>query len=306
MNLHLALSSIPLITKAVYMAGATHILESYFNLKEFKTSHSIYQIYRIMKKEKWFCSILDSGLYNLMMGDTLQQGDKSVEDVRSYCRNYLTFIKKFDCFDYYVELDVQTILGGRSLNHYRKRIEQEFDVDKFIFVWHCSKDNIDELKRLAKRYSYIGFPVWEIQQYLNPPYKARIIQLLKIAKQANPKVKVHLFGCTTFDYLRNPYWYSIDSTAWQSAGHFGSYRYARDDGSIDFYETTDKERGLYQVRHTMSKEMVDLFLNRKEKFERKVGMVNMTKGKENVLLSLAFGAYHYNRMTKKIKEQYAG
>ena len=47
-------------------------------------------------------------------------------------------------------------------------------------------------------------------------------EVWKIIQKEKPNVKVHGFGCTSYELMKRYPWYSVDSTSWNSARKFGT------------------------------------------------------------------------------------
>jgi len=92
---------------------------------------------------------------------------------------------------------------------------REFDLDP-IPTFHLGS-NIDDLKEMVDNYPYIalGGLVWTagVRSHLN--------QVWHYIQTHNPKLRVHGFGTTNIELIREYPWYSVDSSSYKFCKRFG-------------------------------------------------------------------------------------
>ena len=166
--------------------------------------------------------IMDSGLYTMMFGNESKRKNFTEKELIEYTYHYLDSIKKFGWKSYIVEMDVHKILGLESLKKFRKIFEENYPIEKTIFVWH-----IEEGKKgfdaLCKKYPYIAISIPELRFALKPKsLKIAVKALIIRANKINPNIKIHLLGCTQKNLMEQSGYYSCDSTSWLSGAQWGT------------------------------------------------------------------------------------
>ncbi len=146
--------------------------------------------------------LLDSGAF------TYLQGNGKNVNWNKYIESYAEFINKYD-IDLFFELDIDSIVGIKKVEEYRKRLE-ELTGKKSIPVWHKSR-GLEYWKEMVSDYDYVaigGIVTKEIKGNEFPIFTP----LLKMAKEKG--TKVHGLGFTNFRGLKKYNFYSVDSTSW--------------------------------------------------------------------------------------------
>lgn len=148
---------------------------------------------------------------------------EEMPDPNEYMARYIIWLKKhFDLFDYFVELDIQSIVGIEKVKYWRRRLQREGLWEKCIPCLHSVDTPAtweETIKGAASR--YVGFEGLRKKQ-VTLPYK----ELLKTCYDLG--VRVHGFALTNYDILEEyPFW-SADSTTWTSCVRYGTF-IARDE-----------------------------------------------------------------------------
>ena len=192
---------------------------AYF-LKEIekKNIYGLYS-YHYIKKDKqllatintWKGFILDSGIFTYLNGL-----DGSKVDWNDYVDDYADFVRE-NKIKNYVEVDVDTLIGLEAVERLRERLENRVGW-KCIPVWHMNR-GYDKWLELCKDYDYICFGAF-ITDGLNPSKYKAIKKFLLDAKKEN--CKVHGLGMTSFDWLKELKFYSVDSSSWSSGHRYGT------------------------------------------------------------------------------------
>ena len=197
----------------IYYAGASSIPKGHWQSKHlplfsFNTEASALTRFYKQTKRK---SFLDSGAYG-----ALKKGSQIDID------EYINFVKaNRQMIDIYATLDV--IGDYKATNVNTDYIEQQ-GLNP-LPVYHYGSPR-KELDRLIERYDYIalgGLVALSLQQ-------DRLIQWLDYCYAViQDKIKIHGFGVTAYKLLQRYPFYSVDSTAWLRAIHYG--RFVNYDGS---------------------------------------------------------------------------
>ncbi len=166
---------------------------------------------------------IDSGAHSFFELLGISVVSHSLNDKRSKMPNpydffekYLTWVKeKYELFDYFVELDLQELVGQDVVDGWRRRMKKAGVFDKCITVNH-SYNSFDDFKKLAKasdsRYIALeglrkGQPIPDYNKFIKYCYEN--------------KVKVHGFALTRGSILDYCPFYSVDSSSWTSSIRFG-------------------------------------------------------------------------------------
>lgn len=195
-----------------------YVLESFFYINEVVANR--------IQNYKTF--LLDSGGFTFGASQ-----NKSINDVDDYVERYIKFIKKYDV-KYYMELDIENIIGKEKTIYYRNKLEQSTGKPS-IPVWNVYR-GMDAWYRYCENYDYIS--IGRISGSGLRKYPEKIKTLLKIAEIHN--TKVHLLGMTEPN-IEQYNCYSVDSTSWLSGGRFGSmYRF--NGRCMEAYNKKDNQR----------------------------------------------------------------
>lgn len=195
---------------------------------------------------------IDSGAHSFfeqkglsVTGNTSKQ-TKKTESPDEYFAKYLSWvIKNYKYFDYFVELDLQEIVGEAKVNEWRALYKEHGVFDKCITVHHScnSMEQFGELLNNSES-KYIGI------EGLRPgapmlPYK----RLLKIAYDR--KIKVHGFAFTRCPLLAQFPFYSVDSSSWTMVVRYGAFQ-KFNNGSM---KTVNCKRQDHFFKHNIPIEM---------------------------------------------------
>jgi hypothetical protein len=182
-----------------------YMLESFYYIKPWQTE--------LIPNLRGF--MLDSGAYTFMQNTT-----ENI-DWDLYVDKYIEFIKEHN-IKMFIELDIDQIVGLKTVEKYRRKIEQKVG-SPCIPVWHKSR-GIDYLKGLAKEYKYIGLGGLAIKVIKKSEYKY-LPTLIEIAHKEN--CKIHGLGFSNMEWIRKLKWDSIDTATWlygNMAGHIYKYQ----------------------------------------------------------------------------------
>lgn len=219
----------------VYLAGMESILTSYktFNLKpddnifgtffyESNTTRML-EILRERGGHKGIVTI-DSGAHTFFGQAGVSAAThhtntkKKMQDPHKYIDRYFEWIKEhWDQISYFVELDIQSILGLDQVKKWRKRMQSEGIYKKCITVYHSVDTWEDYVEMLDTSESmYVGLEGLRA--------KKRMIPYVKSLKAAYERgIKVHGFALTNMSTMKNFPFYSVDSTTWTSCVRYGSF-----------------------------------------------------------------------------------
>ena len=81
----------------------------------------------------------------------------------------------------------------------------------------------DGFEKLCKKYPYIAISIPELRIVLKGKSNLNkvVTNLIRKANKINPKIKIHLLGCTQQNLMMQKGYYSCDSTSWLSPGRWG-------------------------------------------------------------------------------------
>jgi hypothetical protein len=155
-------------------------------------------------------------------------------DPHKFFDSYIEWLKEFYPYiSYFVELDLQSLLGMDVIRAWRQRIVDEGLADKCIMVHHsCNDDDhLDELIKTTKS-GYIGF-----EGKMGGTFKLPYMKLLKKAYEAG--IKVHGFALTSQKFVEKYPFYSVDSSSWTACTRYGIL-YKWQNGKMHQTKSTDK------------------------------------------------------------------
>jgi hypothetical protein len=169
---------------------------------------------------------IDSGAHSFfeqmgvsVTGKKEKKGKKAQQDPEVYFAKYLEWVKEwYNYFDYFVELDLQEVVGQKRVTEWREIMAAEGVYDKCITVFHSSNTEREFDELLDTSHSgYIGLegirpsqPMLPYNRYLKKAYDA--------------KVKVHGFAFTRADLLYDFPFYSVDSSSWCTVVRYGVFQ----------------------------------------------------------------------------------
>jgi len=143
---------------------------------------------------------------------------KSLPKPEDYFDGYVSWLKdNYEKIDYFVELDIQAIVGMEKVKEWRKRLAREGLFDKCIMVFHSidSMDDFDEMISMTQSH-YIGLEGLRNKKVTLPYFKL-------LSRCYDAKVKVHGFALTNTDILSEYPFYSADSTTWTASIRYGTF-----------------------------------------------------------------------------------
>lgn len=165
---------------------------------------------------------IDSGAHSFfeLMGIsvTSKEGStgKALPNPYEYFEAYLAWVKEwYDHFSYFVELDLQELVGQKVILEWRERMKKEGVYGKCITVWHSYNSMDDFISQLADSHSkYVaiegirkGQPILDYNRYIKEAYERGI--------------KIHGFALTRTELLKQCPFYSVDSSSWTSSIRYG-------------------------------------------------------------------------------------
>lgn len=155
--------------------------------------------------------IVDSGAFSFMNGK-----DISEKELDQYCREYVSFIKKYH-IKYFVEMDIDAVLGYEKALDYRNYIENGVG-QRCIPIFHKSRGK-QEFIKMVQQYKYAGIGGIAIKN-IKPKEFVYFKQLNEFAKYYG--CKLHAMGFTPTTNLNSYGFYSSDSSSWCSGVRFGT------------------------------------------------------------------------------------
>lgn len=193
----------------LYFAGATG--KEFDRLRELGVTRMLISFY-YMTDSVWdrYKNVddlfLDSGAYSAYTKGIQIDIDK-----------YMNFIHR-NRIEVYAALDV---IGDGKKTLENIRIMQSNGLSP-IPTFHRSKDiSINFLRELVDEFEYIalgGMISSDYSKEQTTMWLDRCFEVIQTSKK--PNIKVHGFGCTSFDLMKNYTWYSVDSTTWNVSNRF--------------------------------------------------------------------------------------
>lgn len=175
-------------------------------------------------KSKNYTTVIDSGAHSFFAHKGISatphikvKGNQ--KDPDSYFSDYLSFIKQYyNYFSYFVELDIQDIVGKDKVEKWRNEYRKLGIADKIIKVHHSinTRSEFEDLVKCSES-RYIG-----IEGFRQNLPKLKYNSFIKYCYEN--KCKIHGFAMIKINVLRQLPFYSVDSSRISS-----SYRY----GTID-------------------------------------------------------------------------
>jgi hypothetical protein len=147
-----------------------------------------------------------------------QHGKSKMPCPIRYFDQYLYWLKRHEhLFDYFVELDIQAIVGFEKVRFWRRKLERLNLWHKCIPVLHSCDTNDEMMETISDCASkYVGFEGLRDRK-VNIPY----MKLLDYCYKRN--VRTHGFALTNNKILEAYPFYSADSTTWTSTVRYGSF-----------------------------------------------------------------------------------
>lgn len=185
--------------------------------------------------------VLDSGAHSFFGAEGMSTGayvnkkNNDLGEPKEYFEGYIEWLKKnHTYFDYFVELDLQELVGDDVVEGWRDRMRDIGILKKCITVHH-SENSYEDWKKLVDRSEsgYIGVEGLRVG-YRMLPYK----KLLKYAYEKG--VKVHAFAFTRQSLLHRFPFYSVDSTSWTAPVRYGKLSVFRDGRLVGINECPEE------------------------------------------------------------------
>lgn len=142
---------------------------------------------------------------------------KSQSDPEAYFKSYVKFLVEYqDTFDYFVELDIQELIGMETVLRWRKELKTIGLAKKMIPVYHFCEPMSHFEKIVAEAESrYIG-----IEGLTRRSKNRNHLYFVKKAYEAG--CKIHGFAFTKQDLLVEIPFYSCDSSSWTAPIRYGT------------------------------------------------------------------------------------
>lgn len=141
------------------------------------------------------------------------------EAYKTYRQGYVDFVKEHgEILEVHANLDV---IGNAELSYKNQKWLEKRGLTP-LPVWHMGSDKKWLHRYLDEGYEYIciGGMVGSQKSILRPALDALWRKDLTTAS-GTPKVKVHAFGMTIFEFMFRYPWYSVDSNSWNDYGRRG-------------------------------------------------------------------------------------
>lgn len=198
-------------TKIVHKSK--YVLATYYYLRQKTNNHELMNIIAEYNRNKRL--IIDSGAFSFMNGKTITE-----QKLDDYCADYVSFLKKYS-INYFVEMDIDSVLGFDKAMQYRTYIEQSLN-KQCIPIFHKSRGK-SEFVKMVNDYSYAGIGGIAIKD-IKPNEWKHFKQLNLFANKHG--CRLHAMGFTPSKNLNDYGFYSSDSSSWTMGVRFGNlYRF---------------------------------------------------------------------------------
>ncbi len=165
--------------------------------------------FMITHRDKVGSLILDSGVWTLNNRKTDAGIKISVNTLKSYLHQNANY------FDFYFNFDSDFTNKGFGTNLHNQRVLENAGLHPVPVIHNIYGDEIEYF--LKKNYPMLALGS-NILLDLDEMYDV----VMTLYKEG---VKVHLFGCTDYDFLSSVPCYSSDSSTWALAGAYGNIMY---------------------------------------------------------------------------------
>jgi hypothetical protein len=216
----------------VYLAGAETIYSAYKDI-EFQPDYNLFMSYfykraccvalpEVREKGHKGLITIDSGAHtffgyagmSVVHNDNNKKGE--MPDPYNFFDEYLRWLKEYKkYYSYFVELDIQALLGQEVIDEWRVRIQEAGLADKCIMVHHSVNEDshLEHIMDITKS-GYIGF-----EGKMGGKFRLPYMKLLK--KAYDSKIKVHGFALTSQKFISKYPFYSVDSSSWTACTRYG-------------------------------------------------------------------------------------
>lgn len=242
---------------------------------------------------------IDSGAHSFfeqigvsVTGKKDKKGKKAEKDPYVYFKKYLEWAKlHYDEFDYFVELDLQEIVGMQQVREWRRIMQEEGIADKMITVHHTCNDDEDYAELLQTSVSgYIGI------EGIRPDHE--MLPYNKFLKQAyETGTKVHGFAFTRADLLYDFPFYSVDSSSWTTSIRYGVFQIFK----------SGRMRSCAPIKNHFLRNAIPMYMHNsfREKSDNKIKLeysANQYKMLEHFFTELwEYKGIHWEEQIKKIR-----
>lgn len=159
--------------------------------------------------------LLDSGAFTFCAA-----GGFSESTFEEYLERYADFINRHHVEKFF-ELDVDSIVGYKKVQQYRRRLEQ-LTGRQPIPVWHKGRGK-DEFIRHCEEYPYVALGGYAAGAKISNKTQQSYVSAFPwfISEAHKHGAKIHGLGYTVMEGLKKYHFDSVDSSAWTTGNRFG-------------------------------------------------------------------------------------
>lgn len=258
----------------LYFAGSETAHD--YKYRSFKPTDDLFCTYFYKKKTENFLNYMDkkhegivtidSGAHSFFafigLSVSSHKSKNEMPDPEVYFAKYLAWIKEwYDFADFFVELDLQDIVGQPKVLEWRQKYKDAGVWDKIITVHHSMNSWQDYEDLIADSDSkYIALEGLRGGKE-NIPY----LKLIKYAYQN--KVKVHGFALTNQNIICKYPFYSVDSSSWTAVNRYGiTFKFDEGKGRMNQFAPSKKTFLKFHIPIEMHNTLVEAE-NRLKKLE---------------------------------------
>lgn len=214
----------------VYLAGADFVLHSWHYIPReeaslfgtfFTAEYANKLLEKTSAKIRPGLITIDSGTFTFLHSSGIScvsgKSKTNLPQIDAYVQNYFDWVEKvYDRIDYFVELDVQEIVGLDKVKKWREEWKRRGLYDKCITCYH-SVDTWRDFEEMidTSQSRYVALEGAKGRSFRLPLKKC-----IKYCYERD--VKVHGFAMTNSTILEDCPFYSVDSSTWSMGVRYGA------------------------------------------------------------------------------------
>ena len=214
---------------ALHAAGVRNILLSAYNFIKNKSPDRIEPLTESSGFDKHLFDfpvdsfILDSGLFTLLFGAGKGK-PQTYESMRDWMHRLVRFVEVNNIRGKIVEVDAQDMIGSEARWDIYTEMRELLPNHEIVTVTHIS-DGLSEYERLCDASDSIAISVPQLRIHQSGRYKTTVRELLRIAHNIKPDIKIHLLGCTELDMIHEHRFdaTTCDSSSFSACDYSGTY-----------------------------------------------------------------------------------
>lgn len=203
--------------------------------------------------------VVDSGAFSFITqrGFTAARGNLRPEqddatdpkNIDKYVDSYCEFVEKYKhLVDYFVELDIDEIVGRKKVIEIRERLTA-IAGQQIIPVYHPTMGKWKDEWKTMKEYEFIAL------EGIHAGEKPRFSYAECLHNAYLNGNKIHVFAMTKQNFMRQHPIYSTDSTSWSNIMRFGRSQIVQRKGISAQYYAEKMRRGKNNIKYDIIEEI---------------------------------------------------